>query len=58
MSRNNKKNQKKQQTLKPVKVQPVTDDVKAEIDLVTEDVESDPSMDTQGQTDLSTPGDK
>lgn len=58
MSRNNKKNQKKQQTLKPVKVQPVTDDVKAEIDLVTEDIESDPSMDTQGQTDLSTPGDK
>ena len=58
MSRNNKKNQKKQQTLKPAKIQPVTDDVKAEIDLVTEDIESDPSMDTQGQTDLSTPGDK
>lgn len=58
MSRNNRKNQKKQQSLKPAKIQPVTEDVKAEIDLVTEEIEEDSTMDTQSSADLSTPGDK
>ena len=48
----------KHQSLKPAKIQPVTEDVKAEIDLVTEEVEEDSTMDTQSSADLSTPGDK